>query len=143
MDVADVLARRSRCCRAQVGAVVVTADNRVNAASYNGPARGDDVKGDCSNWCPRMQNDEHGSDYGTCRSIHAEMNAIARSDWSEVQGATIYVTGSMCINCAKAVANSGIVRVVHRVTTDRAYRLPESVEEYLRSVGIDVERSAE
>jgi len=141
MDVADVLSRRSRCCRAQVGAVIVTEDNRANSLTYNGPARGDKVEGDCSNWCPRVQNDDHSSDYGTCRSIHAEMNAIARADWSDVQGATIYVTGSMCINCAKAVANSGIVRVVHRVSDDRAYRQPEAVEDYLRSVGIDVERS--
>lgn len=142
LGVADVLKLRSRCCRAQVGAVIVSVDNRVISATYNGPPPGDEVEGDCSNWCPRMQNNERSSDYDSCRSNHAERNGTTRANWTEMQGATIYITGSACITCARDVASSGIKRVVHRVNEGQGYRNPEAVETYLRSVGIDVERSA-
>lgn len=119
----------------------MTADNRVGSASYNGPARGDAVTGDCSTWCPRAMSSDRSSTYDSCRAIHAEANAITRSDWSQIQGATIYITGSMCINCARLVANSGVKRVVHRVLPEHEYRNPKLVEEYLWSVGIEVVRT--
>lgn len=143
MAVADSLAARSLCCRAQVGAVIVTRDNRAVSPSYNGAARGDTrVNGSCSDWCPRAQSGDSGSDYGTCRAIHAEANALIRADYSEIQGATIYVTGSICIGCAKNIANSGISRVVHRVLPEHEYRNPADVEQYLKECGVEVVRSS-
>jgi dCMP deaminase len=141
MKVADDLGARSLCCRAQVGAVIVTDDQRAVSPSYNGPAKGDPVAGSCSEWCPRAQTGDLGSDYGACRAIHAEANALTRANYSEIQGATIYITGSICINCAKIVANSGITRVVHRVLPEHEYRNPGEVEAYLRECGIEVVRS--
>ncbi len=141
MDVADTLSRRSLCCRAKVGAVIVTPDQRAVSPSYNGPAKGDPVQGPCSDWCPRAQSSDSSSDYGACRAIHAEANALTRANYSEIQNATIYVTGSMCINCAKQVANSGIARVVHRVLPEHEYRNPGDVEKYLKECGIEVLRS--
>lgn len=141
MTVADAIAHRSLCCRAQVGAVIVTKDNRGVAASYNGPAKGDPVAGPCIDWCPRAQTGDQSPDYATCRAIHAEGNALTRADYSEIQGATIYVTGSICINCAKGIANSGIQRVVHRVLPEHEFRNPAGVEQYLRECGIEVLRS--
>lgn len=142
MAVADVLAARSLCCRAQVGAVIVTSDQRAVSPSYNGNAKGDPVEGSCANWCPRAMAGESGADYGTCRAIHAEANALTRANYSEIQGATIYVTGSICINCARMLANSGIQRVVHRVLPEHEYRNPADVEQYLRECGIAVVRSS-
>jgi deoxycytidylate deaminase len=80
------------------------------------------------------------ADYSTCDSIHAESNAIARANFTEIQGGTIYVTHASCINCAKLVGNSGIVRLVHRVTEADAHRQPQQVEEYLRTIGVEVTR---
>lgn len=142
MAVADALAARSLCCRAQVGAVIVTEDNRGVSVSYNGPSKGDPVSGSCAGWCPRAQNRDMSSDYGACRAIHAEANALTRANYSEIQGATIYVTGSVCINCSKQLANSGIRRVVHRVLPEHEYRNPGDVEKYLRECGIEVLRSS-
>jgi dCMP deaminase len=141
MKVADDLGARSLCCRAQVGAVIVTPDQRAVAPAYNGPAKGDPVDGSCSGWCPRAMAGDSSPDYGSCRAIHAEANALTRANFTEIQGATIYITGSICINCAKQVANSGIQRVVHRVLPEHEYRNPGDVEQYLRECGIEVLRS--
>lgn len=80
------------------------------------------------------------SDYGKCEAIHAEANALVRADFTQIQGGTIYVSHSSCINCAKLVANSGLVRLVHHVSEADLHRNPDEVEEYLSSSGIEVFR---
>jgi dCMP deaminase len=141
MNVALQIGPRSLCSRAQVGALIVTTDNRIASASYNGPPKGLEVSGPCDHWCPRgMGETELSSDYSSCDMIHAESNAIARADFTQIQGGTIYVTHASCINCAKLVGNSGIKRLVHRVTAADAHRQPEKVEAYLQKIGIEVER---
>jgi dCMP deaminase len=141
LKVALQIGPRSRCSRAQVGAVIVTHDNRVAALSYNGPPRGLEVSGSCDHWCPRAMGDAPiGADYSACDAIHAEANAITRADFTDIQNGTIYVTHSTCINCAQLVGNSGISRLVHRVTDADAHRNPEKVESYLRKIGIEVSR---
>lgn len=142
-EVARIMGHRSRCDRAKVGAVVVTRDNRVAAQAYNGPAAGLMLRGTCSNWCPRaMGKTNLSADYGACSTIHAEANALIRADFTDIQGGTIYVSHSSCINCAKLVANSGLAKLVHRVTEADAHRNPDEVEEYLRSAGLEVHRYA-
>lgn len=141
MQVAEIMGQRSRCARAQVGAVIVTRDNRVAAQSYNGPSKGLLVSGDCRNWCPRaMGKTDLSADYGACASIHAEANALVRADFTQIQGGTIYVSHSSCINCAKQISNSGLVKLVHRVTEADAHRNPDEVEKYLRETGVEVVR---
>lgn len=52
-------------------------------------------------------------DYGaTCISVHAEANALMFCSRTQREGGTLYVTGISCLDCAKLVSNSGIVRVV-------------------------------
>ena len=67
--------------------------------------------------------------------LHAEANAItkvARSNNSS-DGATLYVTASPCIECAKLIIQAGIKRVVY----GEQYRLLDGVD-LLRKAGIDV-----
>ena len=67
--------------------------------------------------------------------LHAEANAItklARSSNSS-EGATLYVTASPCIECAKLIIQSGIKRVIYT----EQYRLTEGVD-LLRRAGIEV-----
>ena len=69
--------------------------------------------------------------------LHAEANAItkvARSNNSS-EGATIYITASPCIECAKLIIQSGIVRVVY----SDDYRLQEGLE-LLTRAGIQVDK---
>lgn len=67
--------------------------------------------------------------------LHAEANAItkiARSNNSS-SGATMYVTASPCIECAKLIIQAGIKRVVY----SEKYRLEDGIE-LLKRAGIEV-----
>ena len=69
--------------------------------------------------------------------LHAEANAItkiARSG-NNSDGATLYVTDSPCIECAKLIIQAGIRRVVYA----RSYRLTDGVDLLLKA-GISVEK---
>lgn len=138
MAVAGQVALRSRCSKAQVGCVVVSALNRVEATGHNGPPAGLPVEGPCSGWCPRYSDGATDAGYETCFSVHAEMNALLYVDRSRIEGGTLYCTGSLCIGCAKAVANSGVAHVVMRVEEDRAYRNPDAVIKFLLECGLTV-----
>ena len=139
MDVADTIARRSRCSRAQIGAVVVSANQRVASTGYNGPAATLDVEGDCIEWCPRAQGlVPLDNMYDTCPSIHAEANALLYVDRSRIEGGTIYITDVACLQCAKLVSNSGVARVVMRVGGKAIHRKPEATIEYLKKCSVDV-----
>lgn len=135
MGMADVIAQRSRCVRSQVGCVLVTKDNRVAAASYNGPPANVKLKGMCDRWCPRARGDAPPSDYDNCVSAHAEMNAFVRSDRREYTGGTLYCTRVPCWDCAKVVANSGIARLVCRIENETE---PDRSLEMLRLSLIEV-----
>lgn len=142
MDLAYSIARRSLCDLAKVGAVVVAQDNSVARASYNGPAPGLDITENCISWCPLAQSGQRGAEYyPLCIASHAEANAIARSDWSQTQGGTIYVSAAVCINCARQIASTRLARVVHCTRgPDNERRNPAQVEEYLRSAGLAITR---
>lgn len=138
MKVADAVAERALCSRRRVGAVITDANNRVAATGYAGPPAGLEETRRCREWCPRFIAGETGTDYSTCLTVHAEMNALAYVDRSRVEGGTIYVTGSVCMDCAKVIANSGLATVIMRVVIDEAYRRPADVIDLLRSCGLEV-----
>ena len=50
--------------------------------------------------------------YDLCWAVHAESNALLRASWSDLRGATLYITGKPCPGCSKLIASSGINRVV-------------------------------
>lgn len=139
MDVAMAVAKRSRCSRAQIGAVVVSNDQRISASGYNGPAATFSVEGECINWCPRAQGTAPLDNlYDACPSIHAEANALLYVDRSRVEKGTIYITDVACLQCAKLVSNSGVSRVVMRVESTASHRRPDETIEYLKNCGIEV-----
>lgn len=140
MGVAVLLGQRSQCVRAQVGAVIVTADNRVDSTSYNGPVGGLELEGPCDQWCQRAITGNTSPDYSTCQAIHAEANALLRAHHERIQGGTIYISTSPCINCAKLVANSGLSSVIYRHTEGDGYRAPHQTESLLRDAGLIVIR---
>jgi dCMP deaminase len=146
VNVARVIAKRGRCAFASVGAVIVTKDNRIDSASYNGPPAGLYTPGTCESWCPRFRGIEagtisRGGNYSECVALHAEANAVARSNWSEIQLGTIYTSAAMCMGCAQLVCNTGIKRVVHVVEgPDDLRRDPDRVETFIKSAGLEVRR---
>jgi dCMP deaminase len=101
LEMARVWAKNSYCVRRQVGAILVK-NKMIISDGYNGTPSG------FENVCE----DESGTTKPYV--LHAEANAItkvARSNNSS-EGATLYVTTSPCIECAKLIIQAGIKRVV-------------------------------
>ena len=118
-----IWAENSYCERRKVGALVVK-NNMIISDGYNGTPTG------FENICEDENNTS--KPYG----LHAEANAItklARSSNSS-EGATLYVTASPCIECAKLIIQSGIKRVIYT----EQYRLTDGVD-LLKRAGIEVE----
>ena len=124
LELAAVWAKNSYCTRRQVGAILVK-DRMIISDGYNGTPSG------FENVCE----DENGVTKPYV--LHAEANAItkvARSGNSS-EGATLYITDSPCMECAKLIIQSGITRVVYA----REYRIIDGVD-LLRRAGIQVDK---
>ncbi len=110
LEIAKTCASRSNCIRAQVGAVIVGPDKKIKATGYNGtPSK----VTSCMElgYCYRVQNNiPSGTRYETCRSIHAEQNAIIQAGQDRCQGATMYIYGHnfICILCKRFIVQAGI-----------------------------------
>jgi len=124
IEMAFVWARNSYCKRMQVGALIVK-ENMIISDGYNGTPSGFD------NLC------EDENNITKPYVLHAEANAItkvAKSNNSS-NGATLYVTDSPCIECAKLIIQAGIKRVVY----SRKYRITDGLD-LLNRAGIVVEQ---
>jgi dCMP deaminase len=124
IEMAFVWARNSYCKRMQVGALIVK-ENMIISDGYNGTPSG------FENLCEDENN--------TTKPyvLHAEANAItkvAKSNNSS-NGATLYVTDSPCIECAKLIIQAGIKRVVY----SRKYRITDGLD-LLNRAGVVVEQ---
>jgi dCMP deaminase len=124
MQMAAVWATNSYCKRRQVGALLVK-DRMIISDGYNGTPSG------FENICE----DENGVTKPYV--LHAEANAISKiaKSGNSADGATLYVTASPCMECAKLIIQSGIRRVVYR----DEYRLTDGID-LLRRAGIEVEK---
>ena len=122
LEMASVWAKNSYCSRRQVGAILVK-DRMIISDGYNGTPSG------FENVCE----DENGVTKPYV--LHAEANAItkvAKSSNSSL-GATLYVTASPCMECAKLIIQAGIRRVVY----GENYRLTDGID-LLKRAGIEV-----
>ncbi len=107
MGIALLSAKRSKDPSTQVGACIVDEDNKVVSIGYNGmPRRVDEDK---LTW-------EKGDDLNNkyLYVCHAEFNAILNiRNGSSLKGCTIYVTLFPCNECAKAIIQTGVKRIVY------------------------------
>ena len=123
MRMARVWAENSYCVRRKVGALLVK-EQMIISDGYNGTPSG------FENVC------EDENNVSKPYVLHAEANAltkVARSNNSS-DGATLYVTASPCIECAKLIIQSGIKRVVY----GEMYRLTDGLD-LLQRAGIEIE----
>lgn len=121
LRMARIWAENSYCKRRQVGALIVK-DKMIISDGYNGTPSG------FENVC------EDENNVTKTYVLHAEANAItkiARSSNSS-DDATMYVTASPCIECAKLIIQSGIRRVVY----SEKYRLEDGIN-LLKRAGIE------
>lgn len=139
LEIAESIAKRSRCSRAQMGSVIVSRDQHIISTGYNGPAATWPEAGDCINWCERAQGKTSlDAMYDGCPAIHAEANALMYVDRSRSLGGTIYIVSAPCMQCAKLISNSGLSRVVCRLKKADMHREPYKVIDYLRRCSIEV-----
>ncbi len=120
LDLAKTCASRSNCLRAQVGAVIVGQDKKIKATGYNGtPSKVESCaeRGKCYRICNNIPS---GTRYETCRSIHAEQNAIIQAGQDRCKDATIYIWGHnfICILCKRFIVQSGITHCVLKKNDD-------------------------
>ena len=107
MSVAVLSSMRSKDPNTQVGACIVSADNKIVGTGYNGFPTG------CSDdelpWC------REGSAYDSKYAYvcHAELNAILNST-RNLEGCRLYVALFPCNECAKAIIQSGIRTVIYK-----------------------------
>jgi dCMP deaminase len=130
MDIASAVASRSTCDRASVGAVIVR-DKRILTTGFNGSPTGQ----------PHCDDVGHLLINGHCvRTIHAELNAIIQAALHGIslKGSTCYVTHFPCHGCAKALANTGLDRLVFR----EPYRIDPNAHDVLASAGAEISQWA-
>ena len=83
------------------------------------------------NYCYRVHNNiQSGTRYETCRSIHAEQNAIIQAGQDRCMGATMYIYGHnfICILCKRFIVQAGI-KDVYLKKDDNSEIVHISVEE--------------
>lgn len=126
MDMAILLAERSTCTRAKVGAVL-TRDFRIISTGYVGAPSGLDHCLDVG--C------EIGPLGGCVRTIHAEANTLAYAarEGISTKDTTLFVTLSPCVDCSKLLINAGVKKVIYF----RRYRKVDGIK-LLKKSGVEV-----
>lgn len=128
LSMADLVATRSTCMRAQVGCVI-TRHNTVLASGYNGSP-------------PAML---HCTDIGCLmidghceRTNHAEINAICQvaNSYDSADAAVAYITHQPCYRCARTLIQVGISRIVYGVS----YTSIADVEQLCKDANVRLEK---
>ena len=123
MDYAQMAASESKCPRTHVGCVVV-AESGMIAPGFNGHASGGPNEWP---WTPN----------GDPEVVHAELNALGKmlEQGVSAKGATIYLTHSPCLECAKLLVRAKVARVVYK----EKYRITTGLD-YLEKYDMEVEQ---
>lgn len=122
LRMAKIWAENSYCKRRQVGALLVK-DKMIISDGYNGTPSG--FENNC----------EDENNKTKAYVLHAEANAITKvaKSGNSSEGATLFITSSPCLECAKLIIQAGIIRVVY----SEDYRKDEGIE-LLKRANIDI-----
>lgn len=126
MDIAIRTSKMSRAVRLQVGSVIVK-DNRIISMGWNGTPAG---------WDNNCEYEEMPGQLKTKPEVlHAEMNALMKLARSTESGlnASMFVTHTPCINCAKGIYQAGIKEVYY----NKNYRENDGVD-FLKKCGVEI-----
>ena len=130
MGVSLLAAERSKDPSTQVGACIVSGDNRILSTGYNGFPQG------CSDDdFPWNRNAELGeTKYNFV--VHAELNAILNAGGKSLVGSRIFVSLFPCHECAKAIIQSGVKEVVYLSDKYNGTESDNASKRMLSSAGI-------
>ena len=107
MGVSLLAADRSKDPSTQVGACIVSDDNRILSTGYNGFPQG------CSDDEFPWNRDESIGETKYNFVVHAELNAILNAGGKSLVGSRIFVSLFPCHECAKAIIQAGVKEVVY------------------------------
>lgn len=107
MGVSLLAAERSKDPSTQVGACIVSDDNRILSTGYNGFPQG------CSDDDFPWNRDASAGETKYNFVVHAELNAILNAGGKSLIGSRIFVSLFPCHECAKAIIQAGVKEVVY------------------------------
>lgn len=131
MGLALLSAKRSKDPSTQVGACIVTKNNRIASVGYNGFPMG------CSDDEFPWEREGEALSTKYLYVVHAELNAILNSK-ADLNGCSIYVTLFPCNECAKAIIQTGIKRVVYLSNKYASQNAFIASAKMLESAGVEV-----
>lgn len=112
MTMALVMSKRTACRYHSIASIFVNEDNKIVATGYNGPTRGDMHCNEAG--CAKVDGDPKTGKLRRCRGAHSEINAIMNAgNPAKLKESTLYITGSPCYDCMKALNNVGVKRIVY------------------------------
>ncbi len=129
MGICKLSALRSKDPGTQVGACIVSPDNRIVGVGYNGLPYGCDDKE--YPWAREGAYMETKYPY----VVHAELNAILNST-RELKGCRIYVSLFPCNECAKAIIQSGIKEIIYVSDKDADKDFNKVSKRILKDAGV-------
>ena len=132
MGVAHLSGMRSKDPNTQVGACIVSPDNKILSMGYNGFPKG------CSDdefpWERENDKDSNLTKYPFV--THSELNAILNFRGGSLEGSKLYVSLFPCNECAKAIIQSGITEIIY--DSDKYEHTPSTIasKRMLRAAGV-------
>ena len=133
MGIAYLSAMRSKDPSTQVGACIIDEDKKIIGIGYNGfPIGSNDDE---------MPWNKEGEFLDTKYPyvVHAELNAILNSIKS-LKNCTIYVTHFPCNECAKAIVQSGIKKVIYFSDKHKDKDSTKASRRILENAGLEVKK---
>lgn len=133
MGIAALAAHRSKDPGTQVGACIVDSDMKIVSIGYNG------FPNHCSDdefpWS-READDAYDTKY--VYVVHAELNAILNSGGRSLKDTSIFVTLFPCNECAKAIIQSGIKRIVYQCDKYEGSTATKASKRMLKAAGVEL-----
>ncbi|MCC5920387.1 MAG: dCMP deaminase family protein [Cyclobacteriaceae bacterium] len=138
MELAVNIAKRSHCIKKHVGAVLAK-DTRIISIGYNGPPPGTH---NCDEEWPEQgcAKDAKG---GCSLALHAEQNALmyAVKNKTDVKGATMYITLSPCLPCARMIYSMEVDKVIYYKSYAEYKGLAQDEGlEFLKRFGVKIQK---
>ena len=134
MGVAILSAMRSKDPNTQVGACIVSPDRKIVGVGYNGFPKG------CSDDDLPWEREGNWIDTKYPYVCHAELNAILNSSITSLKGSTLYVALFPCNECAKAIIQTGISKVVYLSDKYRDTDATKASRMMLTAAGIELKQ---
>ena len=143
LDIAETVAERGTCLRKNYGCIIVKNDEIISTG-YTGAPRGRENcidLGVCTK--KKLAPDVRHGGYDSCRSVHAEQNAIISASRKDMINSTLYLVGvrkdsneyeegaSSCQLCRKMIINAGIKEVI--VRSNKKDYVKIDVEEWIKN----------